>query len=83
MKQNLILLISALILISASIATGYKLGADANESKRDVEMKGYHKRYLDIYPFEGDITYDDFDYIFGRQDDEFYQMYTKSTYDSL
>lgn len=40
----------------------------------DNEIRAIHAKYLDLYPFEGDITYTDFDYIFGHQDDEFYSQ---------
>jgi hypothetical protein len=73
--KNITLLLLAAILVASGIVIGYQLGADENEIKRDIEMKGYHKRYLQVYPFEGDQSYEDFDFIFDHQDDEFYQMY--------
>jgi hypothetical protein len=69
------LILGLLVTISCTFAVGYSYGLDTANAHRDTEMKQYHKNYLIVHPFEGDITYTDFDMIFGRQDDEFYQIY--------
>lgn len=66
------LLIFSIIFLIAIVA----MTAAAPKSHRgnDEDYKRAIEVYLRYYPFEGDASYDEFDNIFGHQDDEFYEI---------
>ena len=70
------------LLILLAFIVGLTIGKRIEEKKQmyehDKEIKAYHTSYLKYHPFEGDASYEEFDDIFGHQDDEFYTYETNS-----
>ncbi len=77
MKKTVITFVVGVVAFILSTGMAWLAGYSQAVKKSDTELKAIHSRYLKIYPFEGDTSYEDFDYIFGQQDDEFYPNNTK------
>ena len=65
------------LLIILAFIMGLTIGRRVEEKnlKHDhsEKVRLCHANYLKWHPFEGDASYEEFDDIFGKQDDEFYQ----------